>query len=482
MTTIPAHLDRLRNGYPESDGKPMAETDWHRKLMTLLIQMLEAFFAGQRVYVSGNLLVFYEPGNRRRHVSPDVFVVRGVENHERPNYLIWEERRGPEVVIELTSSTTKREDQGKKLRLYRDTLRVPEYFLFDPREDYLKPSFQGYRLRQGIYHPIRAVHGRLPSRVLGLHLERCGQHLRLWNPTTEQYLPTPSERTEEAEALRRNGRTRPAAGRRARRGACGGNRKTAPEAVTRSRGEGEFRVRPFAKLPSGGRWSLLFPPRLHATLPPLPKVRWSALLMRLFISAGEPSGDLHGASLIRSLRERVPNLDVVGFGGERMAEAGCRLVYPLCDHAVIGIGQVLNSLPTFAHILDLARDSFRDERPDALVMIDYPGFHWWLARAARKEGIPVSYFVPPQIWAWATWRAKKMRRLCDQVLCSLPFEEAWLRQRDIPARYIGHPYFDELGQQQLDASFLAAQRPARGPWWPSCPARAATSCIATSPC
>src|ERR1700733_13606222 len=185
--------------------------------------------------------------------------------------------------------------------------------------------------------------------------------------------------------------------------------------------------------------------------------------MRLFISAGEPSGDLHGASLIRCLRERVPDLDVVGFGGDRMAEAGCRLIYPLCDLAVVGFMPVLASVPTFAGILDRARQSFRAEKPDALVMIDYPGFHWWLAGCARKHGIPVSYFVPPQIWAWATWRARKMRRLCDQVLCSLSFEEPWFQQRGIPARYIGHPYFDELAQQQLDPAFLIGQRSLPGP-------------------
>jgi lipid-A-disaccharide synthase len=184
--------------------------------------------------------------------------------------------------------------------------------------------------------------------------------------------------------------------------------------------------------------------------------------MRLFISAGEPSGDLHGASLIRALREREPNLEVVGFGGERMAEAGCRLVYPLCDYAVVGIGAVLASIPTFARVLGMARDSFQAQPPDAVVTIDYPGFHWWLAGCARKHGIPVSYFVPPQLWAWGGWRAGKMRRLCNQVLCALPFEEPWFRQRGIPARYIGHPYFDELGEQRLDATFLAAQRALRG--------------------
>jgi Uma2 family endonuclease len=186
------------NDYPTSDGKPMAETDWHRKLMTDLIETLEDHYTDQpRVYVSGNLLVFYEPGNRRRHVSPDVFMVRGVPKYDRPNYLIWEERRGPQVVIELTSSTTRREDQNTKYNLYQDTLKVREYFLFDPLGDYLKPPLQGYRLRQGRYHPIRAVQGRLPSQVLGLHLERAGNVLRLHDPATGTWLPTRPERTEQ---------------------------------------------------------------------------------------------------------------------------------------------------------------------------------------------------------------------------------------------------------------------------------------------
>jgi Uma2 family endonuclease len=202
MATVPSHLERLRNEYPTSDGKPMAETDWHRDLMLILIETLRAFFLGQRVYVSGNLLVFYEQGNRRRPVSPDVFVVRGVENYQRPNYLIWEEERGPEVVIELTSSSTRREDQRSKRRLYEDTMRVREYYLFDPLGDYLTPPLQGYRLYQGEYRPIRAINSRLPSQVLKLHLERSGQDLRLWNPETQAWLPTPAEALEEEKESR----------------------------------------------------------------------------------------------------------------------------------------------------------------------------------------------------------------------------------------------------------------------------------------
>jgi Uma2 family endonuclease len=202
MAGIPAKTEDL--DYPTSDGKPMAETDWHRDLMMVLIQTLGAFYAADpSVYVSGNLLVFYEPGNRRRHLSPDVFVVKGVGKRQRPNYLIWEEDKGPEVVIELTSRTTREEDIEDKYELYQDTLRVPEYFLFDPLGEYLRPPLEGYRLRRGRYEAIKPVAGRLPSKVLGLHLEGNGRDLRLYDPTTKQWLPTPEEALQHAKEARR---------------------------------------------------------------------------------------------------------------------------------------------------------------------------------------------------------------------------------------------------------------------------------------
>jgi lipid-A-disaccharide synthase len=151
--------------------------------------------------------------------------------------------------------------------------------------------------------------------------------------------------------------------------------------------------------------------------------------MHLFFSAGEPSGDLHGANSIRELRKLDPGVVASGFGGERMRAAGCQLVYPLCDMAVMGLGPVLRSLPRFVGLLRTADQFFGAQRPDAVVLIDYPGFNWWVARKARAHGIPVFYFVPPQIWGWASWRVRKMRRLVDQVLCTLPFEEEWYRAR-----------------------------------------------------
>lgn len=184
-----------RNNYPTSDGKPMAETDLHRDLINVLIETLKSWYAADpSVYVSGNLLVHYVKGNRRIHVAPDVFVVPGVGNHRRENYLLWEEGRGLDVVIELTSKTTMLEDIEEKYNLYVEKLGVKEYFLFDPREEYLKPSFQGYRKVGDRFRPIKAVSGRLPSKVLGLHLERDGTQLRLRDPRTDERVPTPAER------------------------------------------------------------------------------------------------------------------------------------------------------------------------------------------------------------------------------------------------------------------------------------------------
>jgi lipid-A-disaccharide synthase len=178
--------------------------------------------------------------------------------------------------------------------------------------------------------------------------------------------------------------------------------------------------------------------------------------MHIFISAGEPSGDLHGANLVRALKRLHPYIKCVGFGGEKMESAGCRLLYPLCQLAVMWFARVLARAPIFLELLSRADRYFRHQRPDAVILIDYPGFHWWLARRAHFHGIPVFYFVPPQLWGWGGWRVNKMRRWVNHVLCALPFEEPWYQSRGVAAHYVGHPYFDELPAQHLDGNFLDA--------------------------
>jgi Uma2 family endonuclease len=193
-TPLP-HVD-----YPTSDGKPMGETDLHRSVMFDAIETLKLHYAGQQVYVSGNILLFYRPGDKRRHVSPDVLVVLGLEHRDRDNYLLWEEGRAPNIVIEVTSQSTRKEDLKDKLKIYRDEIGVAEYFLFDPRSEYLSPALQGHRLSRGRYAPIVPVGGRLPSVELGLHLEAAGSRLRFYDPVSQRWLPTPQETSLEAHA------------------------------------------------------------------------------------------------------------------------------------------------------------------------------------------------------------------------------------------------------------------------------------------
>jgi lipid-A-disaccharide synthase len=185
--------------------------------------------------------------------------------------------------------------------------------------------------------------------------------------------------------------------------------------------------------------------------------------MKIFFSVGEPSGDLHGANLIRELHRRRPDCECVGYGGPRMAAAGCVLHEDLTKLAVMWLLHALLNIHKFWALASRADRYFRHHRPDAVVLIDYPGFNWWIARRAKIHGIPVFYYGVPQLWAWAGWRVRKMRRFVDHVLCKLPFEEAWYRERGCNATFVGHPYFDQLRSEQLDRSFLEQLRTPSGP-------------------
>jgi lipid-A-disaccharide synthase len=180
--------------------------------------------------------------------------------------------------------------------------------------------------------------------------------------------------------------------------------------------------------------------------------------LTIFFSVGEPSGDLHGANLIRQLKARCPDIRTVGYGGPKMAEVGCELHADLTSLAVMWFARALLNLHKFLDLGSRADRYFRHHKPDAVVLIDYPGFNWWIARRAKAHGIPVFYYSPPQIWAWARWRVKKMRRFVDHVLCGLPFEEAWLRKHGCNATFVGHPFFDEVRRHPSDEKFLAEHR------------------------
>ena len=201
--------------YPCSDGQPMAETEVHGACMMYVTYALRRWFdrGGQGdVYVGSNNFLYYERGNPRAAVSPDVYVVVGAPAHLRDTYLLWNEPKGPDFVLEVTSASTRRVDERRKRDVY-GALGVSEYFLYDPRAEYLTPPLQGYRLRGGEYRPLPSVTvlaGRevaVASEVLGLELrdEREARMVRLRDPATGQDLLTyeESERAREEEAIAR---------------------------------------------------------------------------------------------------------------------------------------------------------------------------------------------------------------------------------------------------------------------------------------
>ncbi len=195
------------------------------------------------------------------------------------------------------------------------------------------------------------------------------------------------------------------------------------------------------------------------TAPGAAKGTEASAAMLIFVSAGEPSGDLHAANLVHALRKILPDAEFVGFGGPRMARAGVTLHFQLTNLAIMWFLQVFQNIFTFLNLLKQAEIYFREKKPDALILIDYPGFHWLLAKRAKRHGIKVFYYVPPQIWAWAGWRIKKVQKYVDKVFCSLPFEPEWYAARGYTnAEFVGHPFFDELAERQLETDFLADQQ------------------------
>jgi len=181
--------------YPETDGKPMAETDRHRDDMVDLIVALRSYFRHRpEVYVTGNILLYYVKGDNTKSVSPDVMVVKGVGNKRRSVYKTWEEGKGPDVVIEVSSRWTRTEDLKGKKELYEQVLCVPEYFLYDPLQHYLREGVRSYRLVEGRYQEEKAIApGRWWSEELKLELVLVEGRLRFYDRVTKEYLSVPEE-------------------------------------------------------------------------------------------------------------------------------------------------------------------------------------------------------------------------------------------------------------------------------------------------
>jgi lipid-A-disaccharide synthase len=174
---------------------------------------------------------------------------------------------------------------------------------------------------------------------------------------------------------------------------------------------------------------------------------------RIFISAGETSGDIHGSNLIRQLYEKNSSIKVYGLGRNRMVEAGLHCIHDMSSRSVMWL-QTLRKIPELWDIFKDCTHFFDEEKPELVILIDYAGFNFYLAKAAKKRGIPVMYYISPQLWAHGPWRVKKLKKLVDKMVVVYPFEEAFFTNEEIPVKYVGHPLFDELNTRSIDEDFV----------------------------
>ncbi|PIQ82396.1 MAG: lipid-A-disaccharide synthase [Candidatus Omnitrophica bacterium CG11_big_fil_rev_8_21_14_0_20_64_10] len=176
--------------------------------------------------------------------------------------------------------------------------------------------------------------------------------------------------------------------------------------------------------------------------------------MKIMLVAGEHSGDGHGAALARALRAARPDLKLFGLGGAGMREAGVEILFDPTRIAVVGLTEVLKHWPDFKRMFNLAVAALDERKPDLVVLIDYPGFNLRFAEQVKRRGIPLVYFISPQIWAWGGGRIRKIKQLVNRMLVLFPFEEALYKKAGVPVTFIGHPFIESVkptGANRLEA-------------------------------
>jgi lipid-A-disaccharide synthase len=175
--------------------------------------------------------------------------------------------------------------------------------------------------------------------------------------------------------------------------------------------------------------------------------------MKIMMVAGEVSGDVHGAGLIRCLGQNNENIDFFGIGGLKMLRENFRPYFMLDTLQTHGLVEVIRHLPRLYQTLWRMRDALKEERPDALILIDYPGFNLKLAVYAKQLGIPVIFFNSPQIWAWRKGRLKTIRRVVDKMIVLFPFEEKIYQQAGVDVSWVGHPLLDQINNENDSETF-----------------------------
>jgi lipid-A-disaccharide synthase len=162
----------------------------------------------------------------------------------------------------------------------------------------------------------------------------------------------------------------------------------------------------------------------------------------IMLSAGEASGDLHGATMCRALRALDPGVRLIGMGGPRMAAAGVEILVDPTAHAAVGTTEAIGRVPGLYRAYKILVRRLREARPQAMVLIDFPEFNLRLAKQARRAGVPVVYFIPPQLWAWRRGRIRQMARRVTRVLAAFPFEKSLYEEAGVAVEFVGHPLLD----------------------------------------
>ncbi len=170
---------------------------------------------------------------------------------------------------------------------------------------------------------------------------------------------------------------------------------------------------------------------------------------------GEASGDMHGANLVKAMRELAPGLRVCGMGGPELVAEGIEVLYDAARLSVVGLAEVFSHLGDIRAALAILGERLERERPDLLILIDLPDFNLMMAKKAKKLGVPVFYYISPQVWAWRSGRVKKIRRLVDRLAVILPFEQEFYRQQGMAVDFVGHPLLDTVKTTTSRQDFFA---------------------------
>lgn len=174
-----------------------------------------------------------------------------------------------------------------------------------------------------------------------------------------------------------------------------------------------------------------------------------------FLVAGETSGDIHGSKLIKEILLQSPNAAFLGHGGDRMAEAGMTILEHTDKLSVVGFTEVIKHLPFFTKVMGETLGAIQEAKPSRIILIDYPGFNLRLAKNIHGLGIPITYFILPQVWAWKESRVNILKQYVDQAICIFPFEQEWFESRGVPAFFVGHPFAESVMNEKNSDTFYS---------------------------